>query len=56
MRDADFHFQDGRTADPLKKRAGMKMDSLNILFIIYIWHWILFIPELIRKKNVEDTF
>ena len=25
LRDADFHFQDGRTADSLKKRAGMKM-------------------------------
>ena len=25
LRDADFQFQDGRTADSLKKRAGMKM-------------------------------
>ena len=25
LRDADFHFEDGRTADSLKKRAGMKM-------------------------------
>ena len=25
LRDTDFHFQDGRTADSLKKRAGMKM-------------------------------
>ena len=25
LRDADFRFQDGRTADSLKKRAGMKM-------------------------------
>ena len=25
LRGADFHFQDGRTADSLKKRAGMKM-------------------------------
>ena len=25
LRDADFHFQDGRTADSLNKRAGMKM-------------------------------
>jgi len=25
LRDLDFKFQDGRTADSLKKRAGMKM-------------------------------
>ena len=25
LRDDDFQFQDGRTADSLKKRAGMKM-------------------------------
>ena len=25
LRDSDFKFQDGRTADSLKKRAGMKM-------------------------------
>ena len=25
LRDRDFKFQDGRTADSLKKRAGMKM-------------------------------
>ena len=25
LRNADFHFQDGRTVDSLKKRAGMKM-------------------------------
>ena len=25
LRDADFQFQDGRTADSLKKRAGIKM-------------------------------
>ena len=25
LRDSDFSFQDGRTADSLKKRAGMKM-------------------------------
>jgi len=24
LRDADFQFQDGRTADSLKKRAGLK--------------------------------
>ena len=27
LRDADFHFQDGRTADSLKKRAGLKFLS-----------------------------
>ena len=26
LRDDDFHFQEGRTADTLKKRAGMKVD------------------------------
>ena len=28
LRDTDFHFQDGRTADSLKKRAGMKMANV----------------------------
>ena len=28
LRDSDFKFQDGRTADSLKKRAGLKMPLL----------------------------
>ena len=29
LRDSDFNFQEGRTADSLKKRAGLKFASVN---------------------------
>ena len=31
LRDHDLKFQDGRTADSLKKRAGMKMTLSSVL-------------------------
>jgi hypothetical protein len=31
LRDSDFQFQEGRTADSLKKRAGLKLSSVKCI-------------------------
>ena len=31
LRDSDFNFQEGRTADSLKKRAGLKLSSVKYI-------------------------
>ena len=35
LRDDDFQFQDGRTADSLKKRAGMKIKLISCCIFCY---------------------